>query len=182
MREIGDHGQWIGTRPPAYFDEQLAAFLVKHLAGSTVLDLGCGVGRYVHELRAAGIAADGYDGHPNTAAITGGVCGVVDLAEPFDLGRRWDAVLCLEVVEHVPAEFEAVLLGNLNRHCRHTLVLSWAWPGQGGIGHVNERPGSYAIERLEGLGFQLDEQATIAARRAAFLSWFRSNLLIGRRL
>ncbi len=43
----------------------------------------------------------------------------------------------MQVLEHVPEQFEAIVLDNLVRSAREGIVLSWAVPGQPGHHHVN---------------------------------------------
>merc|ERR1712241_1088781 len=72
------------------------------------------------------------------------------LDEPFDLGRKFNWVLCLEVAEHIPRESEPVLLGNIRRHAANGLVLSWS--EHASDAHPNARPPSGL--RAPGLGWR----------------------------
>jgi hypothetical protein len=58
------------------------------------------------------------------------------LSEPFDLGRRFDLALCLEVAEHLDADAGAVLVDSLAAHS-DAIFFSAACPGQPGQHHVN---------------------------------------------
>lgn len=104
--------------------------------GFSILDLGCGDGSYTLFLRNQGFNISGYDGNPFTEQITGGICHVADFSVPQNLGIH-DWVLCLEVGEHIPQEYEKVFLDNVAKHAGYGVILSWAIPGQGGDGHVN---------------------------------------------
>ena len=53
------------------------------------------------------------------------------------LSFRADWVLSLEVGEHVPPAHEMMYLRNLHAHACQGLVLSWAYLGKYGVGHVN---------------------------------------------
>jgi len=83
-----------------------AAFLIDVLGlapGSAVLDIGCGTGRHAVELARAGLAVTGLDissGMLREAARAAAAAGVgLELVEAdatsFDLGRAFDAALCL---------------------------------------------------------------------------------------
>ena len=61
------------------------------------------------------------------------------------------------------------------------LVVSVATPGQGGLGHVNERPHEYVIGLLEGQGLVLDVITTMKLRQYCQLPWFQANTLVFRR-
>jgi len=145
-------GYWLsheeGHKSPEvgyFFDPVLAEELGRLLSGSSICDFGCGLGKYVQYLRAQGFECDGFDGNPHTGTLTDGACQSLNLAEPVQLGRIYDAVICLEVGEHIPKKFEAVFLDNLTKHAKNTIALSWAIPGQDGDGHVNCRSNSYII-------------------------------------
>lgn len=177
--EVHEHGYWQGAeRLPHLHDAGFAQALCTFLAGQTVVDFGCGLGDYVKAFRASGIDADGYDGNPQTGILTDGVGQVLDIAAPVDLNRQWDWVTCLEVMEHIPAEYEEAALDCLDRHCRKGIVLSWAVPGQGGLGHFNMQPESYVIGRMAALGYRVNMESSRLLREAATLVWFKKNTLV----
>ena len=179
--KIHEHGYWIGpTNGEHCFDAPLADALVKRLHGHLVLDIGCGVGDYVSALQHAGIKAIGFDGNPATPYLSNWRCHVADLALPWDLPHvvAWDTVLCLEVMEHIPANYEDAALNNLIDRGRKQIILSWARPGQSGSGHVNCRSPEYVEARMAGFDFAMDRSATDALRAAATLPWFRTNLFV----
>ena len=107
-------GCWVGTSPHVY-DRELSAGLVAFFqdeAPESVVDLGCGHGKYVRHLRENGITCEGYDGNPDTVEMSGGLCGVLDLSEPHEFPTPFEWVLSLEVGEHLPPEYEAEFLAN----------------------------------------------------------------------
>ena len=147
----------------------------------SLVDLGCGLGQYQRALARNLFTCHGYDGNPHTSWLTQGRCGMADLSVPLNLGRRYDMVLSLEVGEHIPPAFEDVYLGNVDRHAGRWVVLSWAVPGQGGLGHVNERPNAYIEERMHARGWVLSKQSTENLRMKATLPWFRNTVMAFRR-
>ena len=186
---IDAHGCWIGPDVGHYHlrDEGLEKALCFFFAGPekaryksdpAVVDFGCGLGNVVRALRYYAIDATGFDGNPATPELTGGRCGVLDLAQPQKLDRQWDWVLCLEVLEHIPAEFEAAALDNLCRHARRGIIMSWSPAGNSGHGHYNPRPLQYAVDRFAERGFQRCDTLSEALRAKATLPWFRENLLV----
>jgi hypothetical protein len=84
--------------------------------------------------------------------------------EPYKQIFQIGQVLCLEVGEHIPAKYESVFLDNLARHCNSRMVLSWAVPGQNGIGHVNCRPNEWVLEQMIKRGFTFNEHQTTYLR------------------
>lgn len=174
-------GVWMGAAAEGYHmhDAPLAAALARLLRGRgarSVLDLGCGLGLYVRDLRAAGLRAGGFDGNPATWELSAGRCQQLDLSREVDLGTAWDWALSLEVAEHIPPQFEQAFVRNLARHACHGMVLSWG--NQAGEGHVNLKRRA-DVERLFGaLGFFSDASAAEALRRAARLPWLQETVLV----
>lgn len=137
------------------------------------VDLGCGPGRYAATLRACGFSVRAFDG---TKDFSGVEC--LDISQPMPLVIAGQ-LLCLEVGEHIPREFENVVFGNFRSVARHRALISWAIPGQTGHGHVNERPNEYVIGRLAEFGWRFLPEKTAELRQLDFgeCDWFRNTLL-----
>lgn len=175
---INQRGFWEGVDDlPHLFDEHLSRLLCEVLAGKTVLDIGCGDGRYVFALRAAGIAADGVDGNPDTRQVTGGVCTVADISEPVDLEQR-DAVVFLEVGEHIPREYEDVVIDNVTNAAKSLIIASWATPKQSGHGHFNCREKTHVCEKFAARGWSYNKPLADRLRQGSSLTWFVQNILV----
>lgn len=169
------------------YDATLAGALVSVYHGITsAIDLGCGPGHYCKALLMAnesGIVVHGIEGTPGMSQSMS-MPGFEFAIKHFDLTQDisemlpdpYDLVLCLEVAEHIPPEHEQTFLRNIDHLCKRYLVLSWAIPGQGGIGHVNEKPGSYVAKAVEALGFKRDQTRTNILRQAATYPWFKFSL------
>lgn len=185
---INERGCWLhDTNESYFFDQPLCqaiAGLLRSQGVQTVVDLGCGPGFYVKELRAQGLAVDGFDGNPQTEKTSRAVlgddrpCGVLDFTQEFSLGQTFDCVLCLEVGEHIPADYESIFLDNLTRHAASLLILSWAVEGQGGDGHVNCRNNDYVIDQLAGRGWVEVPADSQFLRAAAQIPWFRHTVMV----
>ncbi len=184
---INPHGYWESEEDAfcfAPFDPIYAMYLVdffKNEGARTVGDFGCGSGEYVKTLLEHQIACEGYDGNPCTPQITGGLAQVADLGQPLYLGKTFDWILCLEVGEHIPKEYEQIFIDNLNRHNTKGIILSWAVPGQGGHGHFNEQPNQYIKNILRRLGYFNDVAAEKIMREKASLPWFKNTLMVFRK-
>jgi hypothetical protein len=78
---------------------------------------------------------DGDDVPRGALAIPAAAFWAIEISQPFDLGRRFDLLQCLEVAEHLPEMHSDTLIDNL---CRHgdLIMFSAAIPGQGGDFHV----------------------------------------------
>jgi 2-polyprenyl-3-methyl-5-hydroxy-6-metoxy-1,4-benzoquinol methylase len=140
-------------------------------------DFGCGSGKYVHALRQHGIHATGFDGNPVTANIPH--CVVQDLTSNFQY-EPVDFMMCLEVGEHIPKEFESTLLSQIDKHLNPngTLVLSWAIEGQCGLGHVNCQNNEYIIRTIESMGYTFKDAPSKLLRESSTLWWFKNTILV----
>ncbi|CAD7968765.1 unnamed protein product [Amoebophrya sp. A25] len=125
------------------------------------------------------LQAGGVDGNPDTVELSQGRCAVADLSKRLELGFAYDAVLSLEVAEHIPYEFEAVFVENLVRHASHLLILSWG--DQPGHGHFNNKGTEEVVALFEDKGFALDETDTQFLREQASFPWFKQTLHVFRR-
>lgn len=183
--DISPNGAWQGTNAAAHhfhdtsFSQALVAFL-KGRKTRNVADFGCGLGLYIKDLRLAGIRAGGFDGNPATREISEGRCAQADLSSEHDFGTDWGWVFSFEVAEHIPRQFEAAFLNNLDRHACDGVIISWA--NQWGIGHVNNRPPEEVQQLFEELGFEKLHWGTSALREAAKLEWFKTNVQVFKRI
>jgi hypothetical protein len=108
----------------------------------SVLDVGCARGAWLSVWAEAGCEIGGIDSSlvdKSRLQIDPRCFSVHDLSTPFDLGRRFDLVQCVEVAEHLPSDRCETLVADLTRHA-DAVLFSAAPPGQGGVNHVNERP------------------------------------------
>lgn len=79
-----------------------------------------------------------------------------DLTRPLNLGRRFDIALCLEVAEHLEAQFADDLVRTLVG-LADVVVFSAAIPFQTGAHHVNERWPDYWWERFRVHGYRASD-------------------------
>ena len=163
------------------FDKNLAEALSSFFIGSTVVDLGCGLGDYVKYFKSRGIICDGYDGNPNTVILTKGECNIIDLSQPINI-PKCDYIFSLEVGEHIPKEFEDMLIDNLHKSNKKGMIISWAIEGQSGIGHVNCRNNDYIINKIEKLGYNYDILTSHLLREAATFPYFKNTIMVFDRL
>ena len=150
--------------------------------GRRAIDWGGGFGFYLDELAEIGALT----------AVVEPLCRPADprhmwidlsmAARPAYLGPRY-LTICTEVLEHIPANRHRVALDNVCRTVEPGgwLVFSAATPGQGGCGHVAERPEAEWRGELFARGLVEDPDKTAALRAAATLPWFRANLMAWRR-
>lgn len=120
----------------------------------SVVDVGCGRGGWLEQAAALGATAlTGFDGPwcaPPDGAEPAFRFETVDLEQPVDV-PPCDLAICLEVVEHLSPDGGQALVRGLCR-AAPIVLFSAAQPGQGGPGHVNERPLSHWVRQFEGRG------------------------------
>lgn len=176
-------GGFCPNAPYAGMDSSLAASLVEYFerhhrderVETTIGDFGAGGGWYSENFNSRpGLRSSPYDYSPQagTPVVKFDVSKVLGSEVPV-----FDFVLCLEVGEHIPNEFEDTFLDNLATHARHGIVLSWALPGQGGVGHVNTQPNDYVVARMAERGWVEHPRATAEFRARARFKWFKRTLL-----
>jgi hypothetical protein len=91
----------------------------------------------------------------------------------LDLGRTFDVVLCLELIEHLSEEVEDTICQTMVRHTGRWLVVTAAAPGQQGHHHVNLKSLPFWITKIVDLGLH-HEPSLVADWRG---SWRRTNVL-----
>jgi hypothetical protein len=144
---------------------------------ASVADVGCGKGDYVKTLISKGLRCQGWDGNPMTSEISNGICRVKDFSQEQDIGFH-DLVLSLEVGEHIPKQFEGQFITNLTKVSIKWIILSWAIPGQGGVGHCNEQSNMYIISEMETRKFRICPSLSLNLRASSTLPWFKNTLMV----
>jgi 2-polyprenyl-3-methyl-5-hydroxy-6-metoxy-1,4-benzoquinol methylase len=146
----------------------------------SVLDVGCGIGAYLSYFIHKGVQdCLGMDGIDLSSTLLAGDRYIKqDLSTPFDLGRQFDLVMCVEVVEHLPSEAANHLLLSIAKHARSRILFSAAEPGQPGYGHINCRPLHEWLHYWENLGWVPDTPASLAVRCVSTFHWLRRNPVI----
>jgi SAM-dependent methyltransferase len=155
----------------------------------SVIDVGCGSGAFAAEAARQGLRAIGLEHSRhgiNLARQQGVDCRPFDVARPVreQMSEVVDLAYSFEVAEHVPASLADNFVHFMTR-LGPLVVFTAAQPGQGGIGHLNEQPLEYWIQKFEREGFD-QSRAETDALRASFQTrqtsyWFYRNALVFRR-
>lgn len=180
-----------GIAPTGFWDKNLGNKYHQHshelgawIAGyfekyKQVHDFGCGWGKYLKDLDFCGFQhLKGYEGIVPDNKFFHDIV-EQDLTKKFKVKTKGN-VICLEVAEHIPAEYTDIFLSNICNACDDKLILSWAIRGQGGTGHVNCLNNDEAISLVVKKGFKYMSDHTKAARNSVkeTCSWFKDSLLV----
>lgn len=180
-------GKWNGDPKNKHkHDITLSEALIKFFKSElndndTIVDLGCGMGDYVRELKKANFQIDGFDGNPNTEILTNGLAKILDLSKPHKFDKPYTWVISLEVAEHLPKKYESIYVNNLHNNNSKGIIMSWAKKGQGGDGHFNEQNKSYVVDLFKNLNYIYDEKNSSILCQSSTFSWFRNNLMLFRK-
>jgi tryptophanyl-tRNA synthetase len=181
--KVSNTGYWLfhTESKEHYYDHKLCHAIIDLLTINNIkslYDFGCGHGKYTNEISKVVPFTTGFDGNPHTNLLPN--CVVQDLSVPFNK-ELVDSIICLEVAEHIPKEFEGVLLCNITNNLKSNglLILSWAVEGQGGLGHVNCRNNDYVKGILKEYSF-LEEESEVL-RKECGVNWFRGTLMVFRK-
>jgi 2-polyprenyl-3-methyl-5-hydroxy-6-metoxy-1,4-benzoquinol methylase len=130
-----------------------------HLPQS-VLDVGCGLGTWLAAFSELGVGCcDGIDGdwvERSLFMLPPEHFHVANLNYSFDLGRKYELVVCLEVAEHISMVNSNILIESL---CNHSdlILFSAAPPRQPGENHINLHYPEYWQTIFESQGFHCDD-------------------------
>jgi len=130
--------------------------LINMFHPKSVVDVGCGVGTFLKVFLDNGIedilGIDGTWVNKSNLFFPPVFFVEKDLEKNFEIQRKFDIVLCLEVAEHLSATVSDNFVCNLTS-LGDIIIFSAAIINQGGQNHVNEQSFSYWIEKFNKRGF-----------------------------
>lgn len=150
----------------------------------SLLDVGCGDGTMVNTALKLGVNSYGVDQLADEKSKNFSHWNLVD---KFTLPDPVDMVLCIEVAEHLHPSAHATLCDtcaeNLSEGRGNLLIFSAAFPNQGGIGHISERPSKYWMDQfaLRKLNYRKDLTCKLSllwSNIESPLYWLAGNVLI----
>ena len=163
-----------------------AAIIVELLSRTfeinSVLDIGCGDGRWLRSFQdRGGSLVRGVDGpwtDQTRLLIEKSDFAVHNLEKPLDLARKFDLAMSTEVAEHVDRAFADQFVANLTQHA-DLVFFGAAIPYQGGFRHVNEQWPSYWAEKFAAAGFGcFDLVRALTWDRDDVFFWYKQNCLV----
>lgn len=147
-----------------------------------VVDLGCGHNFYCSVLECAGYNAIGVDGVKMKGVDL--VANITNLDLKFYMFTHYFTsgkpnILSLEVGEHIPQHLSDAYLHNITSF-EGDIIMSWAVPGQAGIGHINCQSNEWVIEQMASRGYNHNQNKTTELREAVKeckCYWFKNTLM-----
>lgn len=137
--------------------ERVVPYIMGLFPVTSVLDVGCGWGTWMTVFLDNGVTdVWGIDGDyvdKSRLKVSEDRFHIHDLREPFNLRRKFDLVISLEVAEHLPKECAETFVSSLCDHADR-IIFSAAIPGQGGQNHVNEQWANYWSEIFNQRGYR----------------------------
>jgi SAM-dependent methyltransferase len=161
---------------------QVLPVLFEVFKPQSILDVGCGLGNWIEVAKKMGVPeVIGVDGdYVNRSLLKIEAAEFVerDLKQPFDLNRKFDVSICLEVAEHLPASSADGLIQSLTKHS-DVILFSAALPGQGGQNHINEQWPSYWQTYFAKYGFEMiDYFRPKIWNNQKIDRWYRQNIFL----
>jgi 2-polyprenyl-3-methyl-5-hydroxy-6-metoxy-1,4-benzoquinol methylase len=168
--------------------EQVVPLIIETLSPKSVLDVGCGIGTWLNIFKKNGVEKiKGIDGsyvdmNLLLQNISNSEFEAIDLSKPFELGEKYDLVVCLEVAEHLHEDSTEQFIISLTKHS-NTILFSAAVPNQGGQNHLNEQWAEYWINIFEKNGyFVYDLFRAKIWDNSNVEWWYKQNILVFSRI
>lgn len=170
---------------PAYNKQSASVilpFVFDRFPVKSIIDVGCGIGTWLAVAADAGVSdITGVDGsyvNKQLLHIPTDHFKEHDLSRPFDMGRKFDLAICLEVAEHIDAANADALIDSIVRHA-DLVLFSAAIPGQTGEGHVNEQWVGYWEKKFGERGYSFhDLLRPVFWEHPQVEWWYKQNMFI----
>jgi SAM-dependent methyltransferase len=156
--------------------------ILQHAKPASLLDVGCGSGTWLKAAQDLGISdvfgIDGIDTSGREFLVSQTHFKEVNLEQCWNLGRRFEVVLCLEVAEHLEPEVSNALIRCLVTH-GDRIYFGAACPGQEGQHHVNCQWPAYWQALFNEAGFRCEDSVRWALWEDKRIEpWYRQNMFL----
>ena len=147
----------------------LSEFIAEELVPNSLLEFGCGTAALANRLAELLPLNDSYCIEPNMKPHLNHGLHLLNFdfttePAPAQLDRYFDLVVSIEVAEHIDKRFHTPFFDFLVSRANKWIVFSAARPGQGGHGHISERPELEWRAEFEQRGCVFDSKMTAVAR------------------
>ena len=166
------------------FADRLAQWIKAEIDPTDALDLGCGPGIHTYainhqQIPCIGIDIDDRVDHKN----------YLRKESMLDLDGKYKAnlVICFEVAEHIDPTHNDRIVNQIYQTMLPGSILMFtaAQPGQGGVGHINNRPKLYWKQKFQQLGLVHDDNLVKKCidfcKQGYHMGWFINNIMCFRK-
>ncbi|TDE53947.1 class I SAM-dependent methyltransferase [Flavobacterium sp. GT3P67] len=160
---------------------EIVPLFLSYFKPKTVLDIGCGLGTWLKIFEQNQCEVFGIDGDYvkiKDLVIDQNKFKSYDLNLPYNLERKFDLAISLEVAEHVYPKNAKAFIDSI---CLHSdiVLFSAALPGQEGTMHFNEQYNEYWTDLFSQKGYQcIDFLRHKIWNNQKISWWYRQNILI----
>jgi SAM-dependent methyltransferase len=152
---------------------------------NSLLDVGCGLGVWLKAALDHGITniygVDGVSIKPEKLFVPSAMFRQIDLSKEWNLNRKFDIILCLEVAEHLDVSVASMFIESLTKHSDY-IVFASACPDQYGQNHVNCQWPNYWQNIFNNLGFSCSDEIRWKIWGESDIEpWYRQNMFIAQK-
>jgi SAM-dependent methyltransferase len=157
--------------------------ILRLLNPKSVIDVGCGVGTWLRVFKemAPDVRIFGLDGEYNKDRLLIGAHEFIgcDLEEALpSFPSKFDLAMSLEVAEHLSPRRGPSFVKDLTS-LSGAVLFSAAWPGQGGVNHINEQWHGYWVSLFASAGFiPVDWVRPLIIKQTSISLHYRTNILL----
>lgn len=161
--------------------KEILPLFFEYFKPNTLLDVGCGLGSWLSVAKENNCEVFGIDGayvKEEDLLVEKSLFKAIDLNEQYNLEKKFDLAISLEVAEHIFQENAKTFIESL---CSHSdiVLFSAAVPHQEGTLHYNEQNNDYWVQKFDESGYQCyDFLRHIIWNNTKISWWYRQNLLI----
>lgn len=162
--------------------EEMTPIIMETFHPKSAVDVGCGLGEFLHALEKAGVEEVlGIDGpwvDTNALRISLENFKTADLEKPLNYDRKYDIVISSEVAEHISERSADVFVKSLT-NLGDVILFSAAIPLQGGTFHVNEQWPQYWANKFYKENFlAIDYIRPKIWNNEKIKFWYKQNLIV----
>ncbi|MDP1620905.1 MAG: methyltransferase domain-containing protein [Bacteroidales bacterium] len=137
--------------------KEIVPFIMELFNPKSVIDVGCGLGSWLHVFRENGVKTifgiDGPHLENSLLYIEDNLILRQDLESEITINKKFDLAISLEVAEHLGENSSDIFIKSLTR-LSDKIIFSAAIPNQiGGQNHLNEQWPDYWQQKFNNLGF-----------------------------
>lgn len=126
----------------------------EYFSPQSVIDIGCANGLHMKHFMEKGCNVMGIEGSSHFAKHIQENAWyadylIHDIRKPFDLGRKYDLAICIEVLEHLEEKYADIAVKNICNHAHSFLITASDIPKP--KMHINAQKKKYWVQKFESI-------------------------------